>query len=188
MSETPPTLGWVDLSREMSSPLHSRRNTPVPFGSREDYMRMLREAQSETSCRTSARVSPITSAFMSRSTSNRNSPTPRSCCSPNNSPCVEPADSQDSLPSGIYINRLKESESAAISEFIWDWSSRPNLPGNPLLKRTKKTSPIKEPKSRRRAMYSMILSNLLSLILGAGVGIWLYRRSAARSLGTIFLD
>merc|ERR1719431_785620 len=61
---------------------------------------MLREAQSATSARTSARVSPITSAFVSQA----NTLAPPSPKSPPNSPNVEFSDSED-LAYSIYINR-----------------------------------------------------------------------------------
>lgn len=71
MSDTPPlTAGaWVDITRDLPSGTES---PPIPFGSENDYMRMLKEAQRETSCRTSARVSPITSAFMSHNSPKEN--------------------------------------------------------------------------------------------------------------------
>lgn len=191
MSETPPVSSWVDLG---TSPVVSRRTTPVPFGSNSDYMRMLREAQSETSCRTSAKVSPITSAFMSQSSTCRNSPTPGSCTprSPPPSPCPEVECLQDDLASGIFINRMREPEtSTAISEFMWDWSSRTQPPtkwrGSVSSNKTG-TSNTKEPrKYSRRAFFSLLLSNLISLVIGAGLGVWIYRRNSARTLD-IFLD
>merc|ERR1712168_662970 len=94
-STTPPLLGFV----EVPAP-------DVPFGGSSDYMRMLREAQGETSCRTSCGVSP----YMSH-----NSPK-----SPPNSPTVELT--EDLELSDVYINR-----EVPISDFIWDWSSRPNI-------------------------------------------------------------
>merc|ERR1712147_418250 len=78
------------------------RTTPVPFGGESDYMRMLREAQSETSARTSARVSPITSAFVSQG-STRAPPSPKS---PPNSPNLEFSDSEEINSSHIYVNRV----------------------------------------------------------------------------------
>jgi len=202
MTETPPwcSNSWVDLSKELSGGTSSPpRTTPVPFGSESDYMRMLREAQSETSCRTSARVSPIASAFMSQNSTCRNSPTP-SPKSPPNSPNTELTDLAEYHEdlSGIYINRIREPE-AAIADFMWDWSSRPNmLPPKDwkLSSQSAKSSsgsgavgqrskPAKS-KYSKKVVYTMVLTNILSLILGAGLGMWLYRKSGAQSI-KIFL-
>jgi len=194
MTETPPwcSSSWVDLSKELSGGITSPpRTTPIPFGSESDYMRMLREAQSETSCRTSARVSPITSALMSRNSTCRNSPIP-SPLSPPNSPNTELADLAEYHEdlSGIYINRLKEPE-AAIADFMWDWSSRPNMlpPKDWKLQcqRSKSSSgthlakPAKS-KYSKKIVYTMVLTNILSLIIGAGFGMWLYRKSGAECI------
>lgn len=189
MTDTPPwcSSSWVDLSKELSGSNSPPRTTPVPFGSESDYMRMLREAQSETSCRTSARVSPIASAFMSQNSTQRNS-LAASPKSPPNSPNTELADLAEYAEdlSGIYINRLKESE-VAIADFMWDWSSRPNmLPPKDwkLYQQSSKSSSIcnrpKPAKSKysKKIMYTMVITNLLSLIIGAGIGMWLYRKGA----------
>jgi len=177
--------------------MSSTRTTPIPFGSDSDYMRMLKEAQSETSCRTSARVSPITSALMSQSSTCRNSPTP-SPKSPPNSPNAELADLAEYHEdlSGIYINQLKEPE-AIIADFMWDWSSRPNMlppkdwkvqcqssksSSGSICNRAK---PAKS-KYSKKVVYTMVLTNIISLILGAGIGMWLYRKSGAQSI-QIFL-
>jgi len=191
MSETPPVSSWVDLG---TSPVISRRTTPVPFGSNSDYIRMLREAQSETSCRTSARVSPITSAFMSQSSTCRNSPTPGSCSprSPPPSPCPEVEYLQeDLLASGIFINRMREPEATtAVSEFMWDWSSRTQpqerLRGS---SSTNKTGSSDTKKSySKKAFFSLLLTNLISLVIGAGLGVWIYRRNSGARTFDIFLD
>jgi len=189
MSETPPTSSWVDLG---TSPVLSRRTTPVPFGSNSDYMRMLREAQSETSCRTSARVSPITSAFMSQSSTCRNSPTPgyASPRSPPPSPCPEVEYLQeDLLASGIFINRMREPETTtAISEFMWDWSSRSQPRGRGSSSSTKTDSSDTKKKYSRKAYFSLLLTNLISLVIGAGLGVWIYRRNSGARTFDIFLD
>jgi len=165
---------WVDLSKELPGATSSPpRTTPVPFGSESDYMRMLREAQSETSARTSARVSPITSAFVSQA-STRAPPSPKS---PPNSPNVELSDC-DEITSHIFVNRAPTPVGEEISAFLWNWSSRtsPIPPKNWRLSlpRTKKVS---EEKWSTKAIASLLLSNIVSLILGAGLGVWMYRRS-----------
>ena len=158
LSDTPPLLvgGFVEVPAPN-----------VPFGENSDYMRMLREAQGETSCRTSCGVSPYLS---------HNSPK-----SPPNSPSLEMATGPDSeLDLGdVYINR-----EVCMSDFIWDWSSRPNIepPKQWKLSSSKSSSSscIVTLKERRKKegnkfVYTVVITNILSLIIGAGLGIWLFR-------------
>ena len=156
MSDTPTSCSsWVDLA-------------PSPAGLSTDHqlMRMLREAQGETSCRTSCGVSP----FMSH-----NSPK-----SPPNSPTVELTDDMDFDLTDIYINR-----EVPISDFIWDWSSRPNIepPKQWRLQNVnaKPSSPSQEKKKSQKKistnfLLTFFLTNVISLIIGAGIGVWLKRR------------
>lgn len=201
MSEPRPssiTSSWVDLSHEVSSgayslppaattsheynssaagvfsPISPCRTTPVPFGSDTDYMRMLKEAQKETSCRSSARVSPITSTLASQ----RSSPCP-SPKSPPNSPRTETADFTTEYQ-GVFINRIKETDT--LTDFMWDWSSSPCPPKD--WKATTSHGPAKgtpKPAARGRSslssFYTFLLTNIMSLLLGAGLGAWVYRRS-----------
>lgn len=69
------TDSWVDLSGQCSQSGNTSPNriTPVPFGGDQDYIRMLREAQRESN-RSSTKVSPISSAIMSLSSTTRNTP------------------------------------------------------------------------------------------------------------------
>jgi len=159
MSDTPTSCSsWVDLA-------------PSPAGLSTDHqlMRMLREAQGETSCRTSCGVSP----FMSH-----NSPK-----SPPNSPTVELTDDMDFDLTDIYINR-----EVPISDFIWDWSSRPNIdpPKQWRLQSSKSSSNnscVVTLKDRRKTdgknfVYTIVITNILSLLVGAGIGVWLFRGSS----------
>jgi BCL2/adenovirus E1B protein-interacting protein 3 len=209
MSETPPmtsiTSSWVDLSHEVSSGLYttssavpgvagqetagggygshsshaSLRTTPVPFGSDQDYMRMLREAQKETSCRSSARVSPLTSALVSERSSPCMSPK-----SPPNSPRTEIADYTAQFRD-VFINHMKESDTT-LTDFMWDWSSTPCPPKDwksdwKCYNQSSNNSSSKSSKSSSSKLsrfYTFLLSNLVSLLLGAGIGAWFYRRSA----------
>jgi len=144
MSDTPP---WVDLCNS------SARSTPVPFGSESDYLRMLREAQGETSCRASCRVSPNVSALVSRN-SLIHSPK-----SPPNSPNTDLNLVEDLR--GIFINQLAEADSVS-------------LKGRCKLCKGCKKCKVKYP---GRVMLGLVLTNMLSLLLGAGIGIWISRRT-----------
>ena len=158
MSDTPTsgTGSWVDLAP-----------SPVPLSSEAQLLRMLREAQGETSCRTSCGVSPYLS---------HNSPK-----SPPNSPSLELAEEPDLDLTDIYINR-----EVFMSDFIWDWSSRPNI--IPPKQWRLQTNPAKcpvaaassEKKSPRKISSKLVLTffltNVISLIIGAGIGIWLKRK------------
>ena len=175
MSETPPRLsatppllagGFVEVPAPN-----------LPFGGTSDYMRMLREAQGETSCRTSCGVSP----YMSH-----NSPK-----SPPNSPTVEMTEDLDLDLSDVYINR-----EVAISDFIWDWSSRPNIdpPKQWRLQSSSKSSStsscVVTLKDRRktednRFVYTIVITNILSLLVGAGIGVWLFRGNSPERVITL---
>jgi len=198
MSDTPPwsSNSWVDLSKELSG---SSSSPPVPFGSESDYMRMLKEAQNVTSCRTSARVSPITSAFMSQNSTRRNSSTP-SPKSPPHSPreeIVDLAEYQEALGE-IYINRLKEPE-IIMSDFMWDWSSRPNIlpPKDWKIQLQSAKSPRGSisykpmPASygySKKVVFSMFLTNILSMLIGMGIGIWIFRKRGAQNIKILMMQ
>lgn len=142
----------------------------LPLGNDSHFMRMLREAQGVSSARTSSRVSP----FMSHGT---NSPK-----SPPNSPNNGREDNPEATDfSHVYINHIKDGE---ISDFIWDWSSRPNIlppkqwtkiPSSSSKSSTKSFTVFKTSKSKNKFVYTVVITNIISLILGAGIGIWLFR-------------
>jgi len=166
MSDTPLsyTGSWVDLSGEVMS---SGTVSPiVPLGNDSHFMRMLREAQGETSSHTSCRVSP----YMSH-----NSPK-----SPPNSPNNGRSDGwQDYDLTDVYINT-----NVAMSDFIWDWSSRPNIVppkqwkltnSNTVKADSVKRKVFSSSKSKNKFMYTVVITNIISLIIGAGIGVWLFR-------------
>ncbi|KAL1122440.1 hypothetical protein AAG570_002771 [Ranatra chinensis] len=143
------------------------RTTPLPFGCGEEYLRLLREAQ---------RDSNQSSARVSLASSNRASPK-----SPPNSPNTELSLEEDLK--GVYINyNNKEGELVCddqTTDWIWEWSSRPDqIPPKDWKFRhpRKKMLSIRTAKVgkvglfSREMMYTILLTNVLSLILGTGVG------------------
>ena len=94
----------------------------------------------------------------------------------------------------------------ALSDFIWDWSSRyiytalfvknkriifPSRPNITPPKRWKFASTSsksstdsftlfrKKGQGREKFFYTVVFTNILSLIIGAGIGIWFFRRSSS---------
>jgi BCL2/adenovirus E1B protein-interacting protein 3 len=99
-------------------------------------------------------------------------------------------------------------QTVSASELIWDWSSRPNVPPKewklPGVVRSRKSSSSsklssnstnkaghgnnaggaddeKKPGYSNKIIYTLLLTNLLSLILGAGIGMWLSRSSSGNN-------
>uniref|UniRef100_T1IIV1 BCL2/adenovirus E1B 19 kDa protein-interacting protein 3 n=1 Tax=Strigamia maritima TaxID=126957 RepID=T1IIV1_STRMM len=143
---------WVDLD------LH-RSELPSPLGLINDaeIQRLLLEAQRESN---------QSSIVVSSSSSRRESPQ-----SPPNSPNAELSTGDDIKD--FYINKEKN------TDWVWDWSSRPD-------QQPPKEWRFKHPKGGRlsvrhsKAMKSgllssevlsfVLLTNLVSLLLGAGIG------------------
>ena len=165
--------------------------TPVPVLDK-DYIKMLKEAQREYSARSSARVSPISSALMSVSSTCKNTPS-ASPKSPPNSPNVELADYKDLKEQlkkqGVFINREPEPTMDDILQHS-DWRSRPNM----IPPRTWKLAGASSSNSSggsseknddyRRdwsgdVVLTMLGTNIMSLTLGVCFGYWVYRRTAS---------
>lgn len=168
---------WVELGAQSTSSHTPDRVTPLPFGSGEEYLRLLREAQRESN-QSSARVSVASS----RRDSPRDSPK-----SPPNSPNTELSTDEDLK--GVYINYCyKDGDFMNVdrsTDWIWDWSSRPDQvpPKDWKFKHPKrKTYSIRHAKVGKNSLfskevlYTLFLTNFISLLLGTGVGVWLSRR------------
>ena len=172
MSDTPLswTGSWVDLTADLSSGTVS----PVVLGELGHGMRLLREAQAAGS----SRPSPYISSTQS----------PKS---PPNSPYNERVDGEEAeadLGLGdVYLNTETE---VAISDFIWDWSSRPNIAppkawrrpggsgGSSSKSSTKDSGVFSSSKRKTKFLYTVVITNILSLLLGAGIGVWMFRSSS----------
>ncbi|XP_047522857.1 BCL2/adenovirus E1B 19 kDa protein-interacting protein 3 isoform X2 [Pieris napi] len=152
-------------------------------GAENEYIRLLREAQRE---------SRDSSVRHSRASSMKGSPK-----SPPNSPNLEPS-TEDELK-GVYINCWRDES----NDWVWEWSSRPDqLP--PKDWRFKHPVNARGPPSatssievleqqanmqqshclsvRRTCLFSrgavaaVLVTNIVSLLIGAGIGIWLSKK------------
>jgi len=187
MTSTPPKFdnilgeSWIELSSSavcsMSGIKSPDRITPLPFSNGEEYLRLLREAQRESN-----QSSRVVSLASSRRDTPRDSPkSPPN--SPNNELCA------DEELKNIYINWSKNAEVPKDGEdWLDEWNSRPDQQPpkdwkfeHPLKKKTSGYSIRlkrigKNSLFSREILYSLLLSNMLSLLLGAGLGLWLSRR------------
>jgi len=223
MSQTPdPSISdsWVDLgtgylpTTATVSPISlSGAVTPTrglfmssnPFGGENDYLRMLREAQWESN-RSSSKVSPISSAFISVKTSPAGSPK-----SPPNTPNPELASSFHDELTAVYINHLVKPDDGedglTASDIMWDWTSRPNIPCNrewtftsvrsrksssssklSSLNNSKESSPPNGKKKSyltKEVFITVLLTNLVSFLVGAGIGIWLSKKGVSQDTMTL---
>ncbi|XP_058062305.1 BCL2/adenovirus E1B 19 kDa protein-interacting protein 3 [Anopheles bellator] len=171
---------------ELCAKSPDRTTPPLPFASVEEYIRLLREAQRES--KESSRVASLTS---SRKNSPRGSPK-----SPPNSPNNELAATEEDLKN-VYINYVnKDGDIVKDTDWVWDWSSRPDQqppkdwkfehPKKPGQEECTKTSHAgysirqvrvgKNSLFSREFLYSIVVTNILSLLLGAGIGAWLQKR------------
>ncbi|KAF2362059.1 BNIP3 [Trinorchestia longiramus] len=194
---------------------------PLGFGNGEEYLRLLKEAQKDSSNQSSA----IVSLASSRRDSPRGSPK-----SPPNSPNTELAsDGRLEQLGAVYINYYSKEtdnyvrvEKNSDNDWIWDWSSRPDqLPpkvwrfshpgsttsscsdGTPvgnstiatITTSTAPTTTVASGNLRRGAslrrvkvgqsalfsrgvLYTLFITNVLSFLLGTGIGVWLSKRTA----------
>lgn len=197
---TPPNMkSWVDLSNQPGSP---DRVTPLPFGNGEEYLRLLREAQRESN-QSSARVSLASSRRDTPRDSPHDSPK-----SPPNSPNTEMATDPEeaSVLRGVYINYYNKEgdfirvEKNTETDWIWDWSSRPDQTPPKEWRFSHPRKGVSRGASIRRVMvgnsslfsrdvlYTLLITNVLSLIIGTGIGIWLVKRSGSEGITTLPLN
>ena len=124
-----------------------------------DYMRMLREAQIETSAYSSSKVSPVYSLR------NSNISTPKS---PPNSPNTELATLEDRLGlHGVFINRDPELETASSSSR----SSRSKVVSMHSSKVKKREDWFK-----KKVLATLLMTHMVAMGLGLTIGIWVLRK------------
>lgn len=197
--QTLPTSSPISLSGAVT-PTGSRRLASFPFGGEHDYLRMLREAQRESNW-SSTKVSPISSTLISYKNTPSGSPK-----SPPNTPNPELASSLEEELKAVYINHLNkpinDESGFSASDIIWDWSSQPNIPCKEWTNvaaslRSRKSSsssklgsscPSSSKESSRNynfkkkgffskeVLLTVLITNLVSFLVGAGLGIWLSKR------------
>merc|ERR1711976_42647 len=170
----------------------------TPFGGEPAYLRPFREAQRESN-RSPSKVSPISSAFISVKTTPAGSPK-----SPPNTPNPELASSFHDELKAVYINHLvkpdEEQDGFTASDIMWDWSSKPDIPCNrewtftsvrsrksssssklSSLNNSKESSPHNGKKSymTKEVFLTVLITNLVSFLVGAGIGIWLSKKGVS---------
>ena len=100
---------------------------------------------------------------------------------------LQEAQSESSL---CQSSELSDREAPDFSDFIWDWSSRPNIePPKQWRRRSKSCSRSSTSESRKTSqdnsgegpgpmsLVSLIVSNIISLIIGTSIGVWLYKKN-----------
>jgi len=140
----------------------------------EEYLRLLRDAQRESN-QSSALVSLASSCRDSRCESPK---------SPPNSPNNELSNSEDEL-CGIFINKESEGSKEWMMNY-WTTTNDLNLKPKVTIS-TKGSMSLRTTKFAgkslfsKEVMYTLFVSNILSMLIGAGIGLWLSKRSAAIS-------
>lgn len=183
---------WIELTNNLIQSCPDRVTPPLPFSSGEEYLRLLKEAQRESN----------PSSLIS---SRRDSPKVGSPKSPPNSPNPEPLTNAEELK-GVFINyhasKSDKDEKENDKDWMWQWSSRPDQTPpkdwkfeHPEHGYSNVSSPIpvkleQAPMSysmrlarvgerslfSKEVLYSLVITNVLSILLGAGIGVWLSKR------------
>ncbi|CAO1433184.1 unnamed protein product [Diamesa serratosioi] len=172
---------WIDLSTQLMNQCPDRVTPPLPFSSGEEYLRLLKEAQKESN---------NSSTISSRRDSPKGSPK-----SPPNSPNPELTNEEELK--GIYINYwiAKDQESTTTNtthtsdNWMWEWSSRPDqqppkdwkfehpVPKKELPKYSMRLARVgNNALFSKEVLYSLVITNVLSILLGTGIGVWLTKR------------
>lgn len=203
--ETPPLLtrscdslgilaeSWVELTNNLIQSCSDRLTPPLPFSSGDEYLRLLKEAQKESN-------------QSSRMSSRRDTPKNFSPKSPPNSPNPEPATNDEELKGvfiNYYASKDQEKEKDD-KDWLWQWNSGVDkFPPkdwkfeHPEHGHSNVSSPIppsliKDTRSMtysmrlarvggnslfsKEVLYSLVITNVLSILIGAGIGVWLSKR------------
>eukprot|EP00099_Drosophila_melanogaster_P027836 NP_730551.1 uncharacterized protein Dmel_CG5059, isoform B [Drosophila melanogaster] len=176
---------WIELSTTaaMAGIKSPDRITPLPFNNGEEYLRLLREAQRESN-----QSSRVVSLASSRRDTPRDSPK-----SPPNSPQSELC--PDDELRNVYINywtKGGDKQNAGNEDWLKNWNQPPSSwniedssrdagdEGEKKKTNTGYSIRLKRLGSNslfsREILYSLLVTNVLSLLLGAGFGLWLSKR------------
>jgi len=199
--QTLPTSSPISLSGAVT-PTGSKRLASFPFGGEHDYLRMLREAQRESNW-SSNKVSPISSAFISMKNTPGGSPkSPPNTPNPELASSLEEELKAVYINhlNKPDVNVAADENGLSASDIIWDWSSQPNIPckewtitslrsrkssssqsqisGYPSSKESSTNINVKKKSffSKKEVLLTVLITNLVSFLVGAGLGIWLSRR------------
>ncbi|XP_046867811.1 uncharacterized protein LOC6646323 isoform X2 [Drosophila willistoni] len=184
---------WIELSTTaaMAGIKSPDRITPLPFNNGEEYLRLLREAQRESN-----QSSRVVSLASSRRDTPRDSPK-----SPPNSPQSELC--PDDELRNVYINywtKTGDKQNTDNGDWLQNWNNRGVVDEKPpkdwIFEKNVGESDGDEEKKKstpggysirlkrlgaqsifsREILYSLLFTNVLSLLLGAGFGLWLSKR------------
>ncbi|KAH8257269.1 hypothetical protein KR038_006472, partial [Drosophila bunnanda] len=184
------TESWIELSTTaaMAGIKSPDRITPLPFNNGEEYLRLLREAQRESN-----QSSRVVSLASSRRDTPRDSPK-----SPPNSPQSELC--PDDELRNVYINywtKAGDKQNADNGDWLKNWNrnAEEQPPKNWKFESVSNTDGDEDEKKKtttgysirlkrlganslfsREILYSLLVTNVLSLLLGAGFGLWLSKR------------
>merc|ERR1711976_248673 len=155
---------WIDVGPENVTIVDIDKVT-------DDILQLLKEAQSESAA-VSARITP-----------RKMSPSP--ICHVCSDECINYQDT-DLILSDVYINNIND-------DFIFDWSSSPLIAPPKHWKLQRKisksskdfpntTTATDKEKQSVESYLSLFLTNLISLIIGTGIGVMLYKRNNIKQL------
>lgn len=179
---------WVEVDGEKNGTNGNGGMIRVSSIHNGDMEKLLIEAQRESN---------QSSAHASTHTSHGN--TPHGVRSPHNggSPNALPSPSSELAHSDFTTisAKLQEEDLKSDTDWIWDWSSRPdNMPPKqwifrrPIKKQSLSIRNTKAMKSKLSDILPvLIFSNLMSLVLGAGIGWYFARKLTARPLSITLL-
>lgn len=182
---------WIELTNNLIQSCPDRVTPPLPFSSGEEYLRLLKEAQKESN----------PSSLIS---SRRDSPKVGSPKSPPNSPNPYYNTDEEELK-GVFINYYgAKYEKGDDKDWTWQWSSRPDqMPpkdwkfehpehnsnistpiairlkekgGNPMNYSVRLVRVGEKSLFSKDVLYSLVLTNVLSMFIGAGIAVWLSKR------------
>ncbi|KAG5673031.1 hypothetical protein PVAND_003109 [Polypedilum vanderplanki] len=186
---------WVELTNNLIQSCSDRLTPPLPFSSGEEYLRLLKEAQKESN--NSSRIS-------SRRDSPKNFSPKSPPNSPNPEPCVNDEELKGVFINYYAVKDQEKEKDKDDHDWMWQWSSgvdkfppkdwkfehpengnsNVSSPIPPVLTKDARTMNYSMRLARvggnslfsKEVLYSLVITNVLSILIGAGIGVWLSKR------------